>query len=181
MSDVELDYQPFFCEENIWRLNRHPILVNSPREVVFIASAAGATPLFGMRASPNVNEPIFWDYHVILLEHGTPHKRVWDLDSVHGTPLDALQWFQHSMPDCRQLPEPYHPMFRLIDGEAYEADFSTDRSHMLDASGNYLHPPPPWHAPYRPDVGMVLDRYRSLDEASLGRLLGLEDFFRHIS
>ena len=181
MSGETPEYQPFYCEENIWRLNRRPRFAGKKRQVVFITSLAGATPLFGMRASPKPEEPIFWDYHVILVDHGGDHARIWDLDSVHGAPLDALQWFQHSLPDCRQLPEPYHPLFRVIEGETFNEQFSTDRSHMLDPSGKYLHPPPPWDVPYRAEIGMALDDFRSADEWGPGRLFSLEDFFRLIS
>ena len=154
---------------------------NARRDVVFITSQAGATPLFGMRASPEPHEPIFWDYHVILVEYAEDGPFVWDLDSVHGAPLPSLAWFQSSVPDCRVLPAPYHPMFRTVPGDEFDAKFSSDRSHMRDDSGVYVKPPPDWSAPFTESVGMVLDSYRSIREGGPGRLLDVHDFFRHIS
>ena len=181
MSETVPDYHPFYCEENIWRLNRRFLRRGARHEVVFITSLAGATPLFGMRAAPSVNEPIFWDYHVILVERGEGETRIWDLDSVHGAPLLAIQWFELSMPNTQALPDPYRSLFRVVDGESFDANFSSDRSHMRDESGNYLKSPPPWPAPFKPTLGMMLTNYQSAQEGGPGRLLSANDFFRHIS
>jgi len=181
MSDQAPDYHPFYCEENIWRLNRRSVFTSTRRDVVFITSLSGACPLFGMRASASPEEPIFWDYHVVLLDWREEQAKIWDLDSIHGAPIAASDWFARTVPDWSVLAQEYHPVFRVVDGEQFDKGFSSDRSHMCDEQGHFAMAPPPWSAPYIDDVGMVLESYKSARQGGPGDVLTAGEFFRHIS
>lgn len=174
-----LDYQPFYCEENIWRLNRSAAFRNTARDVVFITSVSGACPLFGMKASEDAEQAIFWDYHVLLLDRRSTPSHIWDLDSIHGASQPALAWAQRTLPDCEHLPSEHHPIFRVVPGEDFERDFTSDRSHMLGSDGAYLHPPPTWPSPSA--KGTCLARYTSAEGEGPGKVLTLQAFIGWIS
>jgi hypothetical protein len=174
-----LDYQPFYCEENVWRLNRSATFANTTRDVVFITSVSGTCPLFGMKAANESGQAIFWDYHVVLLDRRSTSPYIWDLDSTHGPTQMALRWVQRTLPDCDHLPQEHHPIFRVVPGQDFETDFSSDRSHMLGSDGSYMHPPPSWPSPSLEETR--LDDYTSSETGGPGKVLSLRAFIGSIS
>ena len=90
----DIDYQAYYCEENIWRLCQQPQLQVHKSEVVFISNPRRTCALWYQRAAPYPTEPVVWDYHVILLTQ-TPDNiwQVWDLDTLLGCPLQAEDYF----------------------------------------------------------------------------------------
>lgn len=88
------------------------------------------------------NGIVVWDYHVILL-HSLPHSSsIYDFDTRLSFPIPTIEYFTHSFPNGIR-PE-LIPLFRLIPLQSYLDYFSSDRSHMLSESGEYLSPPPSW-------------------------------------
>ena len=65
-SPSEMTFQPYYCEENAWRLCGHPYFGTRERRVVFISNPMRAVAFAGQRAAPP-GEWVIWDYHVIFL------------------------------------------------------------------------------------------------------------------
>ncbi len=135
-------YQPFYCEENVWHLARDPALAERERVVAFVSNARRLVPLWGQRAAPAPEQPVVWDYHVLLFARGAGW-RVLDLDTTIGWDVPLAEYFAATF---RVVTGEYAPRFRLIDAEDYVASLATDRSHMLDDAGGYRAPPPEWPA-----------------------------------
>jgi hypothetical protein len=143
-SPVEsFDHQPYWCEENIWRLCRHPRLAAAEVLVAVIASDSGAVRVRHQRAADG--DAVDWDYHVIAFarETGTAWQ-AWDLDSTLGCPMPAREYLDAAF--APPIPDGLAPRFRLIEAKDYLARFSSDRSHMRARDGSWLQPPPPWPA-----------------------------------
>jgi hypothetical protein len=138
-----LDHQPFWCEENAWRLCRHARLAAREALVVVIASDGGAVRVRHQRAADG--DAVDWDYHVIALarERGAAWE-AWDLDTTLGCPLPALAYLDAAF--APPIPAELAPRFRLIGAADYLARLSSDRSHMRARDGSWLQPPPPWPA-----------------------------------
>ena len=140
-------YQPYFCEENIWWLNRHTKLAPFERRVVFITNPHRSVALASQKAG-GPDGVVVWDYHVVL----AVRQAAWmicDLDSTAGVVQPLNTWFQNSVGVFQNLPRHLIAGYRAVPGEIYSSAFSSDRRHMLDLSGNWRHPPPPW-----PTIGM---------------------------
>lgn len=130
-------HHPFFCEENVWHLLRATptaawaVFIRAPHGPVWMTMQRPAAP----------SDVIGWDYHVIALVEGTP-ARVADLDSHLPFPCPLDRYLQESFPSV--APPEGRPRFRVVSSEAYRAGLRTDRRHMKDAEGRWVHPPPPW-------------------------------------
>ncbi|MBM4062732.1 MAG: hypothetical protein FJ265_16790 [Planctomycetes bacterium] len=155
-------YQASFCEENVWWLLQSPELPE-PRAAVFVSNRARTVATWGQRAAAG-NDPIVWDYHVVVLLPGL--GVVVDLDDRERVGWPLREWLAHAF---RRGVEPeFRPRFRVVDGEEFLASFSSDRSHMLDARGRPRAPFPPWPAPFDPERGMNLLRFVDLDDPIAG-------------
>lgn len=136
-------HQPFYCEENIWHLAQDPRCGPGRRLVLVISGTSGRFAMWQQRAAPTPGEPIPWDYHVVLLVHHDGW-RVWDLDTALGAPLPVEAWLTGSFPHSQRVRAGYQPRFRVLPAAEYVAILRSDRSHMRDEDGGWLHPPPPW-------------------------------------
>src|SRR5262245_30375274 len=103
MTAPRLLRQPFYCEENVWHLCQEPALASRRRDVVFVANAEGACPMWRQKAGRG--KPIVWDYHVVLLAWDPPE--IWDVDCTLGVPLPAITWLQKSFHPG--VPPPFLP------------------------------------------------------------------------
>jgi hypothetical protein len=141
-----MDYQAFYCEENVWRLLARPefkeaetwavIVSNSPREVVLLRQLSGR-PVDGL---------VHWDYHVFAVAaEPIVGKVALDLDSELPFPCPLARYLEDTYPEGLQ--RAFEPRFRVIRGSDYIRDLASDRSHMRKADGSWLAPPPPWPAP----------------------------------
>jgi protein N-terminal glutamine amidohydrolase len=141
-----LDYQAFFCEENVWRLLARPefaemaswavIVANLPRDVVLLRQLAGR-PVDGL---------IHWEYHVFaVLAEPMAGRVALDLDSELPFPCALGRYLEDTFPEGVQ--RAFSPRFRVMRGSDYVRGLSSDRSHMRKADGSWLAPPPPWPAP----------------------------------
>ncbi len=122
---------------------------------------------------------IVWDYHVVALvesdaRDGRDRILVCDSDSVLPFPCPLAMYLRRSFPV--RIPSRLSPEFRLVEAQAYLASLVSDRSHMLDAAGNWLAPPPRWPAPGEgsgksPNLMEFIDMRKPCP----GRVLGLEE------
>lgn len=169
----EFAYHPYYCEENVWHLCEHPSLAEQERWVVWIASRAGHCPLWAQKAADE-GEPIFWDYHVLLVARasGAEPWLAWDLDTAAGWPCPLGEYLGTTFPHAGRLPARFDPLFRVVSADDHVRLLASDRSHMQDRRGRWLHPPPPW-----PEIGEgrenTLARFRDLHDPIAGRVVGL--------
>lgn len=138
-------YQPYYCEENIWLLAQSPEVAGAERLVLVISGAAGVA-CWDQKAG-QVGEPVLWDYHVVLAAHEPTGWRLWDLDGRLDYPVTVELWLRTTFPFPELVPAQFQPRFAPIPAASFVRDFGSDRSHMRDAHGAWLHPPPPWPAP----------------------------------
>jgi hypothetical protein len=153
-------YQPFFCEENVWRLLAGDALP-ADAAALFVTNAARTVAMWGQRAA--VHDPILWDYHVVALLPGA--GVVVDLDDRERVARPLADWLAHAFRDARPA---WRPRFRTVPRGELLATFSTDRSHMLGTGGEPRAPLPPWPAPFRAALGMTLPRFLDLDDPVAG-------------
>lgn len=136
-------YTPYYCEENIWHLCQESRFAPMRAHVVFISNLRRQCYFWYQRAARNADEPICWDYHVILLAKDTSWK-IWDLDTTLAFPSDALAYLNRTFMHVGKTTPEWDPLFRLVDARQFAAEFASDRSHMIDADGNWMQPPPHW-------------------------------------
>lgn len=133
------DYTACYCEENIWRLCTRSQAGGRAQKVVWISSLSGVCPLWHQRASTTADQPVWWDYHVILLVL-SDRWRVWDLDTRLALPEAAGDYLLSTFHNTGQI----EPLFRVMDADYYLRFFSSDRSHMKDEHAEWLASPPEW-------------------------------------
>lgn len=135
------DYHSRYCEENIWLLCQRAEFAES--HVIVIASQADCFPMLNQRAASSAQEPLLWDYHVVLLWQKTNLNYLVDFDTCLAfcTPLKA--YMQQSFLAEELINPAYVPRFRVIKAHDYVSNFKSDRSHMKTKKG-WLAPPPPW-------------------------------------
>lgn len=147
LSRRDYDYHPYYCEENIYRLAA-ALRENSrgALHAVFITNARRQVALGAQRLAPP-GDVVLWDYHVVLLIDSVEPAGRWvaDFDTrlPFVTPLD--DYVGAAIPP--EIPTAYRPRFRVVPGETFLDRFSTDRRHMRNGAGGYIHPPPPWPPP----------------------------------
>jgi len=175
-DSVNFHYAPYYCEENIWFLCQEAQFAKLALKVVIISNEFRTCPLWDQRAGETGN-PIFWDYHVILLCNSTSWQ-VWDLDTTLGMPVDLGYYLRRTFSRDETLEKQFALSVRIIPAEEYIARFSSDRSHMKDAGNRWLAPPPPWPMIWR-QAGTDLMDLIDMKKDSLGILMTLRDFGRH--
>ncbi|XP_075599511.1 protein N-terminal glutamine amidohydrolase isoform X5 [Balearica regulorum gibbericeps] len=139
-------YTSCYCEENVWKLcdyirsqDQYPL---EEFYAVFISNDRRMIPLWKQK-SGHGDEPVVWDYHVILLHvSGGEQNFVYDLDTALPFPcpfdVDSVEAFRL---DDSLHPE-FHRKIRMIRADLYLKTFASDRSHMKDANGKWQKPPP---------------------------------------
>lgn len=178
LERADCRYQPYYCEENVWHLSRHPALAALRRAALFVTNTAGACALWAQRAAAAPGHPVVWDYHVVLVTLSPGPSLVWDLDSELVFPLPAHLWLDVTFgpldqlsPDDRDL---LAPRFRLVEHADFIRHFASDRRHMRGDDG-WQQDPPPW-PPITAETGEhhTLDRFLDLDDDALGELHELD-------
>ena len=139
--EPHFDYQAYYCEENVWQLCRHPLLVDRRRFAVFISNPEKTVAMWHMRAGTDPGEAVVWDYHVVLVTAGEK-VLLWDLDSLLGCPVAPDLYLNGSF--STRIKKRYQPMFRVVPAPVFLDTFRSDRSHMLGQEGDWHAPPPPW-------------------------------------
>jgi hypothetical protein len=162
-------YQPYYCEENIWKLIQEAPFSGTEGDVLLISNPARLCALSHQRAATTPDTPVFWDYHVVYTAptsskhpeepEGLGLWLLWDLDTTLGCPLSLSVYLQETFALTPFLPPDYAPFFLPIPRSLYAQCFFSDRQHMRDDEGDYKHPAPPWPAPapQRPDALPLLE------------------------
>lgn len=169
------NYQPFFCEENVWWL----IKEKGPADelfVAFISNDGRACEMWSQKPAPE-GAAVVWDYHVVAVERG-PQPRVWDLDSRVPPPALAAAWLGASFRPG--VPAPFAPEFRVVPSADFVRFFASDRRHMRDAEGGWQAPPPAWPPIVAPSGAVhTLDAFLDLRAVDIpGVVLDLRGFER---
>ena len=173
MSRKDYLYAPYYCEENVWHLCQHPDFLPYDRKVALISNERGSCALWNQRAGPAPEQPILWDYHVLLL-FKEDNWYIYDLDTLLETPTSVPQYIQYTFKK-EPVAEPFSPMFRIIEADEFVSVFSSDRSHMLTADGKWLAPPPPWSPIVRNNQSNLMELI-DMREASYGMVMDLARF-----
>ncbi|KAM6102281.1 protein N-terminal glutamine amidohydrolase isoform 3-T3 [Theristicus caerulescens] len=139
-------YTSCYCEENVWKLcdyirsqDQYPL---EEFYAVFISNDRRMIPLWKQK-SGHGDEPVVWDYHVILLHVSSGKQNfIYDLDTVlpFPCPFDVYSVEAFRLDDSLR-PE-FHRKIRMIRADLYLKTFASDRSHMKDANGKWQKPPP---------------------------------------
>lgn len=175
MKIKEFKYSENFCEENIWHLCQNPELSSFTKKVLIISNS-NRNCSFRFQKSPNGDEVVWWDYHVILLAFISESQLIYDFDSTLEFPsllnhyLDATFQADPSQ-DGNDLPG-----FKSIASEDFVHSFISDRGHMKDDHGNWLSSPPKW-----PTIGnngnLPLPDLLDFSETSKERIFSLAEIF----
>ncbi|XP_068014707.1 protein N-terminal glutamine amidohydrolase [Melanerpes formicivorus] len=175
-------YTSCYCEENVWKLcdyirsqNRYPL---EEFYAVFISNDRRMIPLWKQKSACG-DEPVFWDYHVILLHASGEQNFIYDLDTVlpFPCPFDVYSVEAFRLDDS--LHPELHRKIRMIRADLYLKTFASDRSHMKDAYGKWQKPPPSYPCIETADSKMNLDDFISMNPTvGWGSVLPLPDFVR---
>lgn len=133
-------YTANFCEENIWHLCQNPDLAAFIKTVLIISNGSRNCPLWHQKSAEG-QEPVRWDYHVVLLASSPETSLIYDFDSTLDLPIPLheylVQTFQSEYEDEQ-------PVFKAIDSHDFVHLFYSDRSHMKDGEGDWKFTPPSW-------------------------------------
>ena len=138
-----LKYTPNYCEENVWQLCQHPQLQDVTKRVLFISSLSRNSPL-QLQKSAQGETPVWWDYHVILLASKDSRHSIYDFDSILPFPSEARHYLNSTFQEVPTMKPQDRPLFKVIEGQDYVANFDSDRSHMRDENDNWIFEPPTW-------------------------------------
>lgn len=164
----DLEYQAFYCEENVWKLLGRPELREAAAWAVIVSNGRRDVVLMRQSAGRPVDGLLHWDYHVFAVA-ADPFgpKMAFDPDSQLPFPCPLRRYLADSFPSGVQ--RAFEPHFRVMKGGQYLAEFVTDRSHMRKPDGSWLAPPPPWPAPgYDKGRPSLLMRWVDMTERSPG-------------
>lgn len=117
---------------------------------------------------------MLWDYHVVLLCRAAAGWQVWDMDTLLGFPEPFDSYVTASF---RAVEEEFAAEFRLLTAKQYIDGFSSDRTHMLNARGQWLVTPPPWPPIYNGAFGNLM-RLTDFSISEPGEVLSLDLFRR---
>ncbi|KAL8181717.1 UNVERIFIED_CONTAM: Protein N-terminal glutamine amidohydrolase, partial [Gekko kuhli] len=168
-------------EENVWKLCEH-IRSQSryPLEefyAVFISNERRMVPLWKQKSRCG-SQPVIWDYHVVLLHVSSGNQNfIYDLDTMLPFPCPFDTYVEEAFKSDDILEPGFRRKVRVVRADLYMKTFASDRSHMKDASGNWLQPPPPYPCIETADFKMNLDNFISMNpDVGWGSVLPLPEF-----
>ncbi|KAI7891808.1 N-terminal glutamine amidase-domain-containing protein [Mucor mucedo] len=161
----DLKYTNCYCEENIYLLckeieEKQPDMLHSTN-VIYISNDIKMVPLWKQKAGVD-EQPVVWDYHVILFVQKDKEALVYDYDSVLSFPCTAEEYITETFKPAYKLKSEFDRYFRVVPAETYLSLFSSDRSHMIKSDGSYHAPPPDYPAIQSCDEVMNLDQFISM-------------------
>lgn len=115
------------------------------KQVVFISSISRNTPLQYQKSAKD-GLPVWWDYHVILMASRHGKHLIYDFDTTLPFPSKASEYLSKTFQDVSGMKSKDRPLFKMIPSAEYVKHFHSDRSHMIDQSGNWIFDPPQWPA-----------------------------------
>jgi len=149
MKSESFKYTANYCEENIWHLCQHPLLADYSKRVLIISNSAKNCPFHAQKSAVG-NQPVWWDYHVVLLASKDGLNFIYDFDSTLPFPSLLTDYLNHTFPNPDLWISKDLPHFKSIASEDYINNFYSDRSHMKDSLGTWIFIPPVW-----PTITMV--------------------------
>ncbi len=135
-------YTPNYCEENIWQLCKHPALQLMERYVLIISNKAKNCPIYHQKSGKD-GEPVWWDYHVVLLAKDGRESWIYDFDSTLEFPVKTYDYLKLGFPAEKVNVEDL-PLFKVIPSKTFVKEFHSDRSHMVADDGSWIFQPPKW-------------------------------------
>lgn len=175
-------HTPFYCEENVYLLCKKLAADGIARSdgsdlfVIFISNENKQIPLWHQKASHRADGVILWDYHAICIQKrkdsNLPHL-VWDLDSSLPFPSPLSTYVSETIRPSFQLFSEFQRFFRIVHAPIFLRSFASDRRHMKDTAGNWLHPPPSYEVIVAED-GTVhnLNEYMEMSSADVVKSIG---------
>ncbi|XP_078396008.1 protein N-terminal glutamine amidohydrolase isoform X1 [Cetorhinus maximus] len=141
-------YTSCYCEENVWKLceyvrnrRQHPL---EEWYTVFISNDQKMVPIWSQQSGSG-NEPVIWDYHVILLHDcGGQHCEVYDLDTTLPFPCAFDTYTKEAFRSEDLIRPAFRRKMRVLRADLYLKTFASDRSHMKDVNGMWRMTPPPY-------------------------------------
>ncbi|XP_053106607.1 protein N-terminal glutamine amidohydrolase isoform X2 [Hemicordylus capensis] len=168
-------------EENVWKLcefiqnrNQYPL---EEFYAVFISNDRKMVPLWKQQAGCG-DQPVIWDYHVVLLHTSSRGQNfIYDLDTVLPFPCPFDTYVEEAFKSDSIIHPEFRRKVRVVRADVYLKMFASDRSHMKDASGNWLKTPPPYPCIETADFMMNLNDFISMNPGvGWGSVLPLPDF-----
>lgn len=167
LSREDCIYTSCYCEENVWKLCEH-IMIQKQfhlEEVyaVFISNDRKMVPIWKQKSNSG-DEPVLWDYHVILLHVPSRGQNViYDLDTVLPFPCPFDTYAKDALRSDDFIKSIYRRKLRVIPADVYLKTFASDRSHMKDSSGEWRMPPPPYPCIETAESKMNINSFISMD------------------
>ncbi|CAJ1084285.1 protein N-terminal glutamine amidohydrolase [Xyrichtys novacula] len=180
-SRENCDYTSCYCEENVWRLCESVKTERTaPLEelfVIFVSNQNRMVPLWKQKSGRG-DQPVIWDYHVILLHVGPQNRSlVYDLDSALSFPCSLELYATQALRSDRQINPAYHRCLRVVPADSFLLNFASDRSHMKNPDGTWKMPPPPYPPIHTAEAQMNLDDFISMDpQVGWGQVYNLDQF-----
>lgn len=135
-------YTKNYCEENVWQLCVHPDISSPDNIVLVISNASQNCPFWFQNPIENEN-PVWWDYHVVLMGRKQEKWWIYDFDSILEFPC-SLDFYLNQTFGKENLTPETAPLFKCIPASDFANSFFSDRNHMKDARDNWIFNPPSW-------------------------------------
>lgn len=171
-------YSENFCEENIWHLCQNPELDGFTKKVLIISNSSRNCS-FRFQKSPNGDEVVWWDYHVVLLASNHESQLIYDFDSTLEFPSSLKSYLEATFPTDHSQESKDLPGFKAITSGDFIHSFISDRGHMKDDHGNWISTPPKWPAIGK-SGGLPLPELLDFTNSSKERIFSFEEIYAHI-
>ena len=124
-------YTPLFCEENIWQLllALSSIIPMDKMWTLILTNPEKKVLLLNQQASA-INQPVVWDYHVILLAEINQQFYIFDFDTRLNFVTPLHEYLQNTFISPNNLPPEFIPYLRKVPAQSFLNNFYSDRSHM---------------------------------------------------
>jgi len=131
LNKKQYHYTALFCEENIWKLIESSLSskIIIPVDVLFIINQFNSIALFDQKKSVGEN-PVIWDYHVVLSAQVCNQFVIFDFDSRCEFPGDIHTYFNKTFVNYNMLDNHYKPFIRSFSAEYFYQHFTSSRQHM---------------------------------------------------
>ncbi|KAI9140849.1 N-terminal glutamine amidase-domain-containing protein [Paraphysoderma sedebokerense] len=192
-------YTSCYCEENVYFLIKSlPDELKEHAYAVFVSNENQTVPMWCQQAAKEKDDPVIWDYHVILLLQVPPNSvprslnYIYDCDTTLGFPCSFKEYVARTFMPGLKLDQRFTRKFRLVQAKMYEKWFSSDRSHMIKSScfcdssphncePAWNAPPPPYPPIHNGPTKMNLQTYTNmtekLNDEVFGKVLTEEEFY----
>ncbi len=155
-SKAQYLYTPLFCEENIWQLLQSFLVINESVAnetkhlntatdkmwALIITNPGQKIALLNQQAAA-INQPVIWDYHVIMLAEINYQYLIFDFDTRLPFVTPLQEYLQHTFIPPDKLPQEFTLYLRKVPAQSYLDKFYSDRSHMQNQIDTSEFPPWP--------------------------------------